>query len=72
MQIKKEIFLFCSLIVLSISLLIAADFSPKTSACPTQKSKTMQCCCEKTQPKIESKMESPWNFITSSLLHLSV
>jgi hypothetical protein len=67
MQIKKEIFLFCSLIVISIGLLIAADFSKPSQECSPTQGKFIKCCQETLQPKVES----PWNFIASGLFHLT-
>ncbi|MEO8771470.1 MAG: hypothetical protein ABI402_15345 [Ferruginibacter sp.] len=68
MQVKKEILLFCALIVLSISLLIAATPS-SNSDCTVVKGKKLNCCC---QEKTKDKAESPWNFITSGIFHFSV
>jgi hypothetical protein len=68
MQIKKEIFLFGLLIVFSISLLIASTISERPEACVGSKSKSIGCC----QEKLSDKSESPWNFITGGILHLSV
>lgn len=68
MQIRKEIFLFLALIVLSAGLLLAANISSKTYECPQLQRKKVNCC----QEIMKSKTESPWNYITSGILHLSV
>jgi hypothetical protein len=69
MQVKKEIFLFCALIALSASLLIAANLSTNVPAgCNLPQDKKMDCC----QEMMKNKAESPWNFITGGILHLSV
>lgn len=69
MQIKKEILLFCLLIVLSVSLLVAADVSSKKNECLPGPAKSTECCCKEP---VKSKTESPWNFITGGVLHLSI
>ncbi|MEO6671359.1 MAG: hypothetical protein ABIN36_17885 [Ferruginibacter sp.] len=67
MQIKKEIVLFCALILLSISLLIAASPS-SDSECIAKQGNELNCSCEE---KMKDRAESPWNFITSGIFHFS-
>ncbi|MEP7164895.1 MAG: hypothetical protein ABI741_09375 [Ferruginibacter sp.] len=69
MQIKKEILLFFTLVLLCITLLMAADYSTKTPAnCSMIGPSTPGCC--KNYIKNNSNT-SPWNFITQGILHLS-
>lgn len=68
MQIKKELVLFFMLVLISISLLLATDISTAESACVPNKNEPATCCNKLP----ENKVESPWNFITQGILHLSV
>jgi len=68
MQLKKEILLFCSLGILSICLLIAADFSKvDKEACIKKPNEPIKCC--EIKPTVTS--ESPLNFIARGILHIS-
>ncbi len=70
MQIKKEIFLFFTLVILCITLIIAADLSKKpTENCSIQGNSRVICC--KTGIKNNSNT-SPWNFITQGVLHFAI
>lgn len=68
MQIKKEIFLFCCLVVLTISLLIASSKTPAPAACNATPDKNLNCC----QGTQTNKAESPLDFISTGIFHLSV
>jgi hypothetical protein len=68
MQIKKELLLFCLLILFSAGLLIASNISEKSESCTESPAKPLNCC----QDKGKSKAVSPWYFITGGILHLSV
>ncbi len=67
MQIRKELTLFCALILLSVCLLYAAA-GPVDDLTQCSKKETPVKCCQQ-QNKL--KTESPWNFITRGILHLS-
>jgi hypothetical protein len=68
MQIKKEIFSICILILICLSLVVAAGFD-KTPAsnCPIQ-APSVKECCKKEQ---DNSKISPWNFITQGIFHFS-
>ena len=69
MQIKKEILLFFTLVLLCITLIMAADFSTKSSEnCTVPGKSSTNCCKNYTQP---NNSISPWNFITQGILHLT-
>ncbi len=69
MQIRKEILLFLSLVLLCITLIMAADFSAKPAVkCDMPGAPTSPCC--KNYIKNSSNI-SPWNFITEGILHLT-
>jgi hypothetical protein len=68
MQIKKELALFCALILLSVCLLYAAA-GPTDDLTQCSIKGTPVKCCQQQQNKL--KTESPWNFITRGILHLS-
>ena len=68
MQIKKEILLFLSLVLLCITLIMAADFSKTTpQKCNAPAGSPTNCC--KNYQKTNSNT-LPWNFITEGILHL--
>jgi len=68
MQIKKEILLFFSLVLLCITLITAADFTKDSVVSCDPKANPEQNCC-KTEPQ-KGVNASPWNFITQGILHL--
>jgi len=63
MQLKKEILLFYTLLIISAGVLIAAERIPLKEPKATMK------CCKRPQP---AKSTSPLNFITEGILHFSV
>jgi hypothetical protein len=68
MQIKKEILLFFSLVLLCITLLMAADtFKETPQKCDPAAVPGNNCC---KIYKEENADASPWNFITRGILHL--
>lgn len=68
MQIKKELLLFCTLLVLSLGLLVASDLN-KTPASPAKKCKTHSKCCRKVA--VPHPNATPWNFLTEGMLHIA-
>ena len=69
MQIKKEILLFFTLVLLCITLIMAADYSTKPlEKCTGPGKSPTNCCKNYTQP---ANSISPWNFITQGILHLT-
>jgi hypothetical protein len=68
MRIRKELLLFCALLVLSFALLVGVG-QAKTPDPAIQRCKGPSKCCQETsrpQPQI-----SPWNFITEGVLHIA-
>ncbi len=68
MQIKKELLLFCSLVLICISLIMAEN---------NIKESPENCNLPVNAPLISCKNEiknsvpvSPWNFITQGIFHL--
>lgn len=70
MQIKKEILLFFTLVILCITLIMAADFSKKTTENCSVSSNSPTICCK--TGKQNSSNTSPWNFITQGVLHYTI
>jgi len=69
MQIKKEILLFFTLILLCITLIMAADISKENTVDPKNPETCPSNCCKNY---IRNDTDtSPWNFITQGLLHFS-
>jgi hypothetical protein len=68
MQIRKEIMLFCCLLLLSISLLVASAGDPSVPPAKDSRCDKRVNCCRKPQPV---NHESPWNFLSHGLFHLS-
>ncbi|MEJ7627661.1 MAG: hypothetical protein WKF35_12415 [Ferruginibacter sp.] len=60
MQVKKELLLFCTILILSITLLIAAGVN-KSPLTPVKKcSKPSQCCHKPDEPHPNA---TPWNLL---------
>lgn len=70
MQIKKEILLFFTLVILCITLIMAADLSKKTTENCSVPGNSPAICC-KNAP-INNSNISPWNFITQGVLHFTI
>jgi len=69
MQIKKEILLFFSLVLLCITLIMAADYSKETTGNCTVPGSSPNNCCKNYQKN--NSNTSPWNFITQGILHFT-
>ena len=67
MQVHKEILLFCGLLILSISLLVASGVEKPISQ-PSPCTQPVKCCQQSPKPV---KPVMPWNYITDGLLHIS-
>jgi len=65
MKIKKEILLFFILVILSITLIMAADLSNNTPKNCTEPSGSCNNYIK------NNNYTSPWNFITQGILHFS-
>lgn len=70
MQIRKEILLFSALVLLCITLILAADAYREPIVKCQEISPAWENCC-KTYMQNNSNT-SPWNFITQGILHLAV
>lgn len=68
MQIQKELLLFCTLLVLSLGLLVAVDLN-KTPGSSSKKCKNPSKCCRKVA--VPHPNATPWNFLTESMLHIA-
>ena len=67
MQVKKEMLLFCTLLVLSLGLLVASDLRTGVSK---EKCLNPSKCCR--QIPIVHPNATPWNLLTEGMLHIAV
>ena len=68
MQIHKEMLLFCTLLVLSLGLLIASNLK-KIPDPPAENSHNCSKCCHKEV--ISHSNATPWNILTEGMLHIA-
>jgi len=70
MKIKKDILLSFALVVLTGCLLFAGKPASGVTGNNKTRCKVKTTCCLKSRPAIQ-KPETPWNFLTEGLLHIS-
>jgi hypothetical protein len=69
MQIKKDILLSLSIIILAAWFFIAAKITTKPLPQPTNNDISTPACCK---INCTPKKFSPWLFVTEGILHVSV